>query len=231
MEYYNVSSVPKIIGYNNYVDTSEEIFNLYDTSISKPKIEIDLPINNANELSQITSNILDKMDKIDDNIDEINKMRTYIIQSLNCKYGNDNEKNVINMIKEKYGYEVHDNNKKCYSKIINNIKICGRVDGFIYIDDVKYILEIKSRKNRIFKNMPIYEKVQIILYTKLCECNNVIYCQNYNNELTFEIMPNFEDNNLYENIISRLKNVHDYIEYRKVNENSDLELEQFCPWI
>jgi len=141
-----------------------------------------------------------------------------LLSALNCNYGSNNEYNVINKIKEKYGYEVIENNAKCYTSVIDGIKICGRVDGFIIKDGERYLVEIKSRKNRIFKTMPAYEKVQILLYTQLCECNKVIYIQNHGDDLDLKIFEKFEDDKMLKEIIRRLKCVKKCIEGEQIKD-------------
>ena len=58
-------------------------------------------------------------------------------------------------------------------------KICGKVDGFCKKDNIEYIFEIKNRKNKIFTDIPIYEQIQLLIYTKILNNNNVIFVQNH----------------------------------------------------
>ena len=62
-------------------------------------------------------------------------------------------------------------------------KICGKVDGFCKKDNIEYIFEIKNRKNKIFTDIPIYEKIQLLIYTKLLNNNNIIFVQNIDNNI------------------------------------------------
>ena len=223
--FYSVSLIAKYLGYNKYVNAKDEILRLitpdpeYDLNVIQNKIS-ELSIQNKDIIIPTNIENLNQTEIIS----EILKIETNLIQSaLNCSYGSYNECNVINLIKEKYGYDVVENNSKCYSMVIEDIKICGRIDGFIYINGEKYLVEIKSRKNRLFKYMPIYEKVQILLYTKLCGCNKVIYIQNHGSNLSLEIFNNFEDKKLYDEIIKRLQLVDRCVKGEDINT--------LCYWI
>lgn len=228
MKYYSASCIAKYTGYNKYADPRKEIEQLINPSINLNEIQNkikELAINNPG------SNIrnIQEVDNLNNiNIAElsavINEDPQLVQQSVNCLYGSCNENNVIQLVKEKYGHDIVENNDKCYSSVIDDcFKICGRIDGFIYIDGEKYLVEIKCRKNRIFNVMPIYEKVQILLYTKLCECNKVIYIQNHGKDISLEVFNNFEDNRLYNEVLKRMKAVNACVQGECIDE--------LCYWI
>ena len=54
--------------------------------------------------------------------------------------------------------------------------------GFTVINEEKYIVEIKNRKNYIFDKIPIYEKIQIYFYMKSCNISKAIHIQNKDEE-------------------------------------------------
>lgn len=201
----NITELNTQISEKDNTQSNKEINlqNLYEPQIEPPgnKVESDESI-----IENLILNLAKQMDK------------DTLIGALNCNYGSNNEENVIDKIKEKYGYDVIENNAKCYTKVIDDIKICGRVDGFIIIDGVRYLVEIKSRKNRIFKNMPSYEKVQILLYTKLCECDKVIYIQNHGDKLDLQIFEDFKDEKMFKEIMRRLKCVKKCINGEPIKE-------------
>ena len=58
--------------------------------------------------------------------------------------------------------------------IFGDIKIYGKVHGFIYINGEKYIVFIVQHEEGL-KYMPIADQIQLLLHTKLYECNKVIY--------------------------------------------------------
>lgn len=236
--YYSASLVSKYTGYNKYVDSKSEILKLINPDPNKDlnliQAKLISLLSSDNELNLKDLNMPTNIESLDqfNNLDNITNLseiigadKNDIQSSLNCFYGSSNEINVIDLIKEKYGYDVVENNNKCYSMFLegdSGTKICGRIDGFIYINDEKYLVEIKSRKNRIFNMMPIYEKVQILLYTKLCDCNKVIYVQNYGTQLSLEIYNNFNDDKLYNEVMKRLKIVDKCVN----GENPD----ELCYW-
>lgn len=197
----------------------EEISDIIDYVIDGDLIKGDLIKGDINK-EDIVEKISNEINNKEEYVEELKKTydQNELMDLLNFNYGCNNEKTVIEKIKDKYGYDVIDNNSECYMMEVDGIKICGRIDGYIIINDVKYLVEIKSRKNRIFKQMPIYEKVQILLYTKLCKCNKVIYIQNYGDELDLKFFENFVYENLYEEVIRRLKRVHECIKENKINE-------------
>lgn len=228
MSYYSASLVAKYTGYNKYVDSKKEILELINPNpdLNLNSIQLKLATLELSKNVVLPSNAKD-LNKIDESSlvelsNAIGADTNKIQSALNCFYGSSNEHNVIDMIKSKYGYDVVENNNKCYSMVIGNVKICGRIDGFVYLNGEKYLVEIKSRKNRIFKQMPIYEKVQILLYTKLCDCTKVMYIQNHKKELSLEVFENFVDEELYSEVIKRLQIVHRCIQ----GENPD----ELCYW-
>merc|ERR1711916_210109 len=59
------------------------------------------------------------------------------------------------------------------------VLIGGRIDGRI---NKTTIIETKHRLNRLFNNIPLYEKIQMELYCYLINgVNKCVHLQNYNN--------------------------------------------------
>ena len=246
MRYYSASLISKYTGYNKYVNPKKEILELINPDPNKDlnliQLKLTTLLNSESNQRDITMpTTVESLNKFSEqnNENEVSDISllsdiigvdpSYVQSSLNCFYGSSNEINVINLIKEKYGYDIVENNNKCYSMFIKNnienniennqgIKICGRIDGFTYVNGEKYLVEIKSRKNRLFSMMPIYEKVQILLYTKLCDCNKVIYIQNHGTQLSLEIFNNFTDDKLYNEVIQRLKIVDKCVNGENIDE-------------
>jgi len=247
--YYSASLVAKYTGYNKYVDSKKEILGLIKPNPNKDlnliQAKLALLLSTPDQLNDTELNLKDlsiptnieSLEKFNnsDNISHLSGIigadQNDIQSSLNCFYGSSNEINVIDLIKEKYGYDVVENNNKCYSMFLDGnsgSKICGRIDGYIHINGEKYLVEIKSRKNRLFTMMPIYEKVQILLYTKLCDCNKVIYVQNYGTQLSLEIFDNFNDDKLYNEVIKRLKLVDQFVNIG--NNTDEYKIDELCYW-
>jgi hypothetical protein len=80
----------------------------------------------------------------------------------------------------------------------------------MYIDNELYLVEIKNRKNRIFNFIPLYEKIQILLYSKACNINKCIFIQKYNEQIKETLITEF-DELLYSEIIDRLNHITNFI--------------------
>lgn len=62
-----------------------------------------------------------------------------------------------------------------------DILLSGKIDGLIEGDDgpVK-IVEVKTRRNRLFRTIPLYEKVQCHVYMKMCNVSKCTHIESYN---------------------------------------------------
>lgn len=81
-----------------------------------------------------------------------------------------------------------------------NLKIYGKVDG-MRKDGI--LIETKNRRNKLFTEIPLYEKVQLEMYMWCTNNNVIIHKQNYNNK-SEEVL--YQSNNDFLNkIIQGLK--------------------------
>ena len=85
-----------------------------------------------------------------------------------------------------------------------SFSICGRIDGLIDKDGVTYINEVKNRRNCIFSSIPLYERIQLLTYTKLVGINNIIFMQCKDEEYKIDTLIDFNDEELWNDIINRL---------------------------
>lgn len=100
---------------------------------------------------------------------------------------------------------------------------------------------MKNRKKQIFNYIPKYEQIQLLVYTKLCKCNNIIFTQCINDEIKEEILENYEDEKLWNEIIRKLKKYVNIIYklqqdniFRKeflLNNNRYLFLQKYLEWL
>jgi hypothetical protein len=102
-------------------------------------------------------------------------------------------------------------------------KICGKVDGFCKKDNIEYIFEIKNRKNKIFTEIPIYEKIQLLIYTKLLNNNNIIFVQNIDDNIKIDYLKNYNNSTLLNEILTKLNKFVTLI-YNLQNNNSQRQL-------
>lgn len=210
--------------YVEFISEEETIDNLItNLKESDKKTITDILKNehNTNEKLLESSDNISKIINTTSNITETEK--TNIINKLNsninCKYGASSEQSSIDKYQEKTNDNVYDNNSKCYVKQINNFKICGKIDGLVDKGGKTYIYEMKNRKNRIFTMIPIYEKIQLLSYTKLLNNPNIIFTQCKGEEQDTRILNDYIDNSLWDEIVFRLTMYADTIYTFQDNEN------------
>jgi hypothetical protein len=121
-----------------------------------------------------------------------NKIKNELSSKINTKYGQYNENVGIVKYQSITGNNVYNSNTQLYV-IKQNIEfetlnyfICGKTDGFVDINDECHIFEIKNRKNKIFMEIPIYETIQILLYSYILNIQNVIFVQNFNDQIKID---------------------------------------------
>lgn len=131
---------------------------------------------------------------------------------LTMQFGTVNEQFVIDEYKKLYGYEIT-KNKKLVVEEFGNFEISGIPDGYVTIDDKKYIVEIKTRVANI-KPISANERVQILIYCNLANVNGVIFIQCLNNELHITKYEDYKNdyNNLWKMVISRLNIISTFLD-------------------
>jgi hypothetical protein len=88
------------------------------------------------------------------------------------------------------------------------------------INDKEYIVEVKNRKNNFFDNIPKYENIQLILYTKLCNNNNICFIQKLSNEIKIKHINNLDsDDTVYNDIVNKLEQYNNLIINLQNDEN------------
>ena len=91
------------------------------------------------------------------------------------------------------------------------LKITGRIDGYCPNDDC--IIETKHRKNRLFRNVPEYEKVQCELYMRMFNVSKVYHTETFKGESNETEL--IKDEPFWNNILMCLKTkfLPTYIKY------------------
>ena len=111
--------------------------------------------------------------------------------------GTKHESGAIQLYEHAHQHKVHHNNDKFYSKEIegttsrakdvqSKVLIGGRIDG---INSKGQLVEIKCRRNRIFRWIPQYEQIQIQAYMYVTGLEECEFVQKYNSEIKKETIP------------------------------------------
>jgi hypothetical protein len=139
---------------------------------------------NSLEIKELNKNNYDKK-----STSNIYKYNNYKRSTINTKNGLDKEKSTIEIFEDKKKVKVDNKNDKIYNTYINkpynkliihNVILNGAVDGIV---DNEYIVEIKNRQKRFFDEIPIYEKIQIIVYMKLLKLYKCYHVQRFKDDI------------------------------------------------
>lgn len=215
-------------------ENDDEIEFKTSNQIVKEKIlKSDIEENTKKEIIQIYDNSSDihNLAELKDNTDLVEKMLTQtepdlvkeimpaVKSKLNCSFGTNTENTAIQLFERIYNLQVVENNEKLLKMKYDDFYICGKIDGKVKVEEIEYVVEIKNRKNKFFKNIPKYELIQIILYSKLCKNQNVCFVQKLGNELNVQYLKNVDsDDEMFKEIINRLSALHLFI-MRLRNDN------------
>jgi hypothetical protein len=188
--------------YNNLIN---QVIN-DSTTENKESIKniLNNDITNTNNLIVSTNNINSLIDELDYNNLEKSKIKKEIQRTINCNYGTNTENNGIKRYEELTSLKVYNNNAELYTLDMLFYKICGKIDGLCKKDNIEYIFEIKNRKNKIFNEIPLYETVQLLIYTKLLNNNNIIFVQNMDDNMKIEYLKNYNNSLLLNEILNKL---------------------------
>lgn len=185
----------KLINANVKEDKQKEILDIYKNSNN---------IQNVDKLHSETKKVEKILSKL--SLTEKNKILPNIQSKLNCSYGSNNEDNAIKLYTNLTNNKVYECNDKLLKIECNNFYICGKIDGKTKIDGNEYIVEIKNRKNKYYEFIPKYENIQLILYTKLCNNNNICFIQKLSNEIKIKYINDLDsDDTIYNDIINKLE--------------------------
>lgn len=203
----NIITRLNLAGVNN--DKQKEILDIYTNSKN---------IKNVDELHSETkkvANILSDLTLI-----EKNEILPNIQSKLNCSYGINNEDNAIKLYTKLTNNEVYECNDKLLKIEYKNFYICGKIDGKTMNNGYEHIVEVKNRKNKFFDNIPKYENIQLILYTKLCNNNNICFIQKLSNEIQIKYINDLDSNDtIYNDIINKLELYNNLIIKLQNNES------------
>ena len=201
-EYDEDKGVIKFI--NEQQATNELLEILSENENKEIKKIINTDLKDTDSLQQNSNKIKKIINNSNITNEQKQKISNNINGKINCNYGNNTEKKAIEIYERKTLHKIYDNNILCYTKHYDNFLICGKTDGFIDIDNKTYINEIKNRKNRLFDFIPIYEKIQLLSYTKLCDNTNIVFTQNYRDTQKTEYFKDYIDEKLWNDVLNKL---------------------------
>lgn len=176
------SEVAGYIGKNEYVEIDVLILKIWK-NMNYESLQKALKRNSL-EIKELNKNNYDKK-----STSNIYKYNNYKRSTINTKNGLDKEKSTIEIFEDKKKVKVDNKNDKIYNTYINkpynkliihNVILNGAVDGIV---NNEYIVEIKNRQKRFFDEIPIYEKIQIIVYMKLLKLYKCYHVQRFKDDI------------------------------------------------
>jgi len=147
---------------------------------------------------------------------------------VSMKRGQNLEKKDINKIQEQKKTVISKRNDSFYTLSLelgeyDNISykctIIGKIDGFE--EETSRLVESKHRRSRLFKYVPIYEKVQCEIYMRMINVDECLHCEHYNEETNEVIIK--KDDSLWDTITNNLKTkfLPIYCKFKNNCENND----------
>tara|TARA_Y100001972_G_C7632779_1_gene317667 strand:+ start:96 stop:869 length:774 start_codon:yes stop_codon:yes gene_type:complete len=158
---------------------NEKDLNILHQNIIKEITRESIFSNTNKESKNIQNNILEK------NIPETSKK--CLNTEINTKRGIIHENRNLNFYERKNNKVVKNRNSKLYYlKIFHKqdfiLRISGKIDGIEGEGDDRILIETKNRRNRLFDDIPLYEKVQMCVYMKMTDINTSKLLQYYDDE-------------------------------------------------
>lgn len=200
--------------------TNNLLSNINDDSTNKIHDLLNTDITNNKTLLQNTTKLNSLINNSDISQSDKKNIKHKLESKINCNYGINTENKAIRLYEQKTNNKVYDCNIKLYTLNCNKYYICGKLDGLVDIDEKQYLVEIKNRKNLIFDIIPQYEKIQLITYTKLCNCDNIVFIQCINEKISIKQLNKYSDEKLWKIILLRLEIYIDLI--NKLQNDNDL---------
>ena len=140
-----------------------------------------------------------------------------IRSEVNTQKGQKLEKKLTDRLEKTSGKSVHHRNTQTYTMQLQVssclVTIRGRVDGLQTDESTGelVVVETKSRKNVLFRTIPLYEKIQMEVYMRLVGCNRAILNQHMQYEKTSDIdnplstLYYSRDNKLWDRVLKGLE--------------------------
>jgi hypothetical protein len=161
---------------------------------------------NTNEESKVLES------KINEDLPEVCKK--CIQTEINTKRGIVYERKNLNNYERSNNKMVGSRNSKLYRLVVFEegdlkLQISGKIDGIEGEGGGRVLIETKNRRNRLFDEIPLYEKVQMSVYMKMTDIKTSKMLQYYNDE---EGVIDYDyDEDFWEEIQSKLLKFKDNI--------------------
>jgi len=139
------------------------------------------------------------------------KVSQMVTSTINTQRGILNEEHIVNDTEEHIGKKIKARNSKLYYITCGNIKIGGRIDGFI--EDTRSLVEVKRRRNR-FLGVPKYELIQCEVYMRMLNVNNCLHVEEYNG-ISQNVILSSSDN-IWEEIIQGLESYEAFCDLQEL---------------
>lgn len=179
---FYASQIPVYLGYNPYQNISNAIGKLRYVHLKRHSIIVHNPlaredrisylyqgkinVKTKEELNQTLREWKEKILEIEG--EEEQELHWKVVEMMaKTSYGSNCEKKILDL------YDIRDNNNETFRFEDDDIIITGKCDGFIYQDNEKILVEIKSRISHLFQEILPYENIQIqvlLLLTKSAKC-------------------------------------------------------------
>lgn len=207
---------------NDYVNDDEKFKNLIEKDESlKNKIDEckKIDIGNTKQLKDCVDKVIENIDVKKFELEEHDFLVNQINKTFTLQYGTFNESNTIKKLKDEYNIDVYENNDIELVKEFDRFIITGHIDGKALIDGEETLIEIKNRKNRLFKNLVLYEEIQVLFYMQMTGLKKAVLIEQYNDTMHFNYY-NSQNKHLYTNCINRLGEIISFFE--ELNEDPEL---------
>lgn len=127
-------------------------------------------------------------------------------QVLSMKRGITLEKQDLNNLEVKLDTEIVKRNDKCYLLMIpivecgTIITMIGKFDG---VNKDGRVVETKRRRNKLFKQIPLYEQVQLEIYIRMSKTTEILHVQNFRKNTVVTVYR--RNNKFWEEILNGLR--------------------------
>lgn len=128
------------------------------------------------------------------------------------------ESTVQDLYRQMTGKEIQENNTKTLSQKYRTRKgirfeIRGKIDGMVIVYDGQKpfirLVEIKNRSNRLFGEIPRYERIQLCFYLHFLELDEAELVERYKNQIN--IIPFSQNDALYKSSLKALSRSIDFM--------------------
>lgn len=138
-------------------------------------------------------------------------LRKALTKEINVKRGINQETEKTDKLEQMSGKPIGRRNSKLHYLTFPRFKLVGRVDGIRTEEDgTPVLIETKVRRNRLFRMIPVYEKIQMEVYMRMVGAERAELNQHYGEEMS--VLPYEQDPILWLRVLERLDTFVDMVE-------------------